>query len=122
MGYEINGALGAKMAAAKKTRSIRHRWRRQLLHVTLRTTNILTIRQKINIMLFDNSGFGCINNLQMANGSDSFFCEFRDSDNQIMQVDYAKIAEGYGAKVYRANTKEDLISALEDAKHKAKLL
>lgn len=67
-------------------------------------------------MLFDNSGFGCINNLQMANGSDSFFCEFRDSDNQIMQVDYAKIAEGYGAKVYRANTKEDLISALEDAK------
>ncbi|EFS04360.1 3D-(3,5/4)-trihydroxycyclohexane-1,2-dione hydrolase, partial [Listeria seeligeri FSL S4-171] len=33
-----------------------------------------------------------------------------------MQVDYAKIAEGYGAKVYRANTKADLIVALKDAK------
>ncbi|WP_322960723.1 thiamine pyrophosphate-dependent enzyme, partial [Listeria innocua] len=59
-------------------------------------------------------------NLQMANGSESFFCEFRDNNNQIMQVDYAKIAEGYGAKVYKANTKEDLVNALEDAKKQTK--
>lgn len=120
MGYEINGALGAKMAAAKKQEvyAIVGDGSFCMSHSELLTS--LQYGKKINIMLFDNSGFGCINNLQMANGSDSFFCEFRDSDNQIMQVDYAKIAEGYGAKVYRANTKEDLISALEDAKTQSK--
>ncbi|KXS68398.1 3D-(3,5/4)-trihydroxycyclohexane-1,2-dione acylhydrolase (decyclizing) [Listeria monocytogenes] len=120
MGYEINGALGAKMAAAnnQEVYSIVGDGSFCMSHSELLTS--LQYGKKINIMLFDNSGFGCINNLQMANGSDSFFCEFRDSDNQIMQVDYAKIAEGYGAKVYRANTKEDLISALEDAKKQTK--
>lgn len=67
-------------------------------------------------MLFDNSGFGCINNLQMDNGSESYNCEFRTSDNQIMNIDYAKVAEGYGAKAYRATTKEELVLAIEDAK------
>ncbi|WP_270997084.1 3D-(3,5/4)-trihydroxycyclohexane-1,2-dione acylhydrolase (decyclizing) [Listeria seeligeri] len=116
MGYEINGALGAKMAAAENQEvySIVGDGSFCMSHSELLTS--LQYGHKINIMLFDNSGFGCINNLQMANGSDSFFCEFRDSDNQIMQVDYAKIAEGYGAKVYRANTKADLIAALKDAK------
>lgn len=116
MGYEINGALGAKMAAAENQEvySIVGDGSFCMSHSELLTS--LQYGHKINIMLFDNSGFGCINNLQMANGSDSFFCEFRDSDNQIMQVDYAKIAEGYGAKVYRANTKADLIEALKGAK------
>ncbi|AHI54918.1 3D-(3,5/4)-trihydroxycyclohexane-1,2-dione acylhydrolase (decyclizing) [Listeria ivanovii] len=116
MGYEINGALGAKMAAADKQEvyAIVGDGSFCMSHSELLTS--LQYGEKINIMLFDNSGFGCINNLQMANGSDSFFCEFRDSSNQIMQVDYAKIAEGYGAKVYRANTKTDLIAALKDAK------
>ncbi|MBC1737289.1 3D-(3,5/4)-trihydroxycyclohexane-1,2-dione acylhydrolase (decyclizing) [Listeria seeligeri] len=120
MGYEINGALGAKMAAAENQEvySIVGDGSFCMSHSELLTS--LQYGHKINIMLFDNSGFGCINNLQMANGSDSFFCEFRDSDNQIMQVDYAKIAEGYGAKVYRANNKADLITALEDAKKQSR--
>ncbi|PZG33379.1 3D-(3,5/4)-trihydroxycyclohexane-1,2-dione acylhydrolase (decyclizing) [Listeria ivanovii] len=120
MGYEINGALGAKMAAADKQEvyAIVGDGSFCMSHSELLTS--LQYGEKINIMLFDNSGFGCINNLQMANGSDSFFCEFRDSNNQIMQVDYAKIAEGYGAKVYRANTKTDLIAALKDAKTQTK--
>ncbi|MBF2524724.1 3D-(3,5/4)-trihydroxycyclohexane-1,2-dione acylhydrolase (decyclizing) [Listeria seeligeri] len=120
MGYEINGALGAKMAAAENQEvySIVGDGSFCMSHSELLTS--LQYGHKINIMLFDNSGFGCINNLQMANGSNSFFCEFRDSDNQIMQVDYAKIAEGYGAKVYRANNKADLITALEDAKKQSR--
>ena len=31
-------------------------------------------------------------------------------------IDYAKVAEGYGAKTYRVNTIEQLKEALEDAK------
>ena len=33
-----------------------------------------------------------------------------------MTIDFAKIAEGYGAKTYHANDRESLIAALEDAK------
>lgn len=33
-----------------------------------------------------------------------------------MTIDYAKVAEGYGAKVYRVNNREQLIAAIEAAK------
>ncbi|WP_239253699.1 3D-(3,5/4)-trihydroxycyclohexane-1,2-dione acylhydrolase (decyclizing) [Listeria ilorinensis] len=115
MGYEINGALGAKIAEpGKEVYAMVGDGSFNMLHSELLTS--LQYGYKLNIMLFDNSGFGCINNLQMENGSDSFYCEFRDQNNQIMNVDYAKIAEGYGAKVFRANNKEELIAALEAAK------
>ena len=88
-------------------------FRSLMLHSELVTS--IQYNQKINILLFDNSGFGCINNLQMENGSDTFFCEFRTHDQKIMNIDYAKVAEGYGAKTYRVNTVEGLKAALEDA-------
>ena len=115
MGYEVAGALGAKLAhpdrevyAAVGDGSF------LLLHTELVTA--LQYDKKINILLFDNSGYGCINNLQMENGSGSYFCEFRTHDNKIMNIDYAKVAEAYGAKSYKANTVEELKAALEDAK------
>lgn len=85
-----------------------------MLHSELVTA--IQYDHKINILLFDNSGFGCINNLQMDHGSGSYYCEFRTKDNRIMNIDYAKVAEAYGAKVYRANTAQELKLALEDAK------
>ncbi|MCI2252768.1 3D-(3,5/4)-trihydroxycyclohexane-1,2-dione acylhydrolase (decyclizing) [Domibacillus sp. PGB-M46] len=115
MGYEVAGALGAKLAhpdrevyAAVGDGSF------LMLHTELVTA--LQYDKKINILLFDNSGYGCINNLQMDNGSGSYFCEFRTHDNKIMNIDYAKLAEAYGAKSYKANTVEELKAALEDAK------
>ncbi|MEI5989996.1 3D-(3,5/4)-trihydroxycyclohexane-1,2-dione hydrolase [Enterococcus termitis] len=119
MGYEIGGALGVKLASpSQEVYAMVGDGSFLMLHSELVTA--LQYHQKINILLFDNSGFGCINNLQMANGSDSYKCEFRDYNDQIMSIDYAKVAEGYGAKVYRANTKETLIAALEDAKKQDK--
>ncbi len=48
---------------------------------------------------------GCINNLQMEHGMDSYFTEFRfhqqESGRQeggFIPVDFARIAEGYGCK------------------------
>ncbi|MGG0740637.1 3D-(3,5/4)-trihydroxycyclohexane-1,2-dione acylhydrolase (decyclizing) [Niallia taxi] len=115
MGYEISGALGVKLAdPSKEVYSFVGDGSFLMLHSELITS--LQYKQKINVLLFDNSGWGCINNLQMDHGSGSFDCEFRTADNQIMNIDYAKVAEGYGAKVYRANTVEDLKAALEDAK------
>ncbi|GMA60798.1 hypothetical protein GCM10025859_12380 [Alicyclobacillus fastidiosus] len=84
-----------------------------MLHSELVTA--IQYDKKINVILFDNAGFGCINNLQMENGSGSYYCEFRTNDQKILKIDYAKVAEGYGAKTYRVNTLEALKEALVDA-------
>ncbi|MDO3660889.1 3D-(3,5/4)-trihydroxycyclohexane-1,2-dione acylhydrolase (decyclizing) [Bacillus sp. C28GYM-DRY-1] len=115
MGYEVSGTLGLKLAHPdREVYSIVGDGSFLMLHSELITA--IQYNKKINVLLFDNSGFGCINNLQMDHGSGSYYCEFRTEDNQILNVDYAKVAEGYGAKTYRANTVEELKAALEDAK------
>ena len=79
--------------------------------------------KKINIMLFDNSGWGCIENLQNNQGTDTFGTRFTRRneesgllDGEIIYTDYAKIAEGYGCKAYRVTNAEELYAALEDSK------
>ncbi|MCP6680692.1 3D-(3,5/4)-trihydroxycyclohexane-1,2-dione acylhydrolase (decyclizing) [Bacillus nakamurai] len=115
MGYEVSGTLGLKLAHPdKEVYSLVGDGSFLMLHSELITA--IQYNKKINVLLFDNSGFGCINNLQMDHGSGSYFCEFRTDGNQILNVDYAKVAEGYGAKTYKANTAEELKAALEDAK------
>lgn len=115
MGYEVSGALGVKLANPdQEVYSFVGDGSFLMLHSELITA--IQYNHKINILLFDNSGFGCINNLQMGHGSGSYFTEFRTHDNKIMNIDYAKVAEAYGAKVYRANTEAELRAALEDAK------
>lgn len=115
MGYEVAGALGAKLAhPEREVYATVGDGSFLMLHTELVTA--IQYGQKINILLFDNSGYGCINNLQMGNGGGSYFCEFRTHDHQIMNIDYAKLAEAYGAKSYKANTAEELAAAIEDAK------
>ncbi len=116
MGYEISGTLGLKLAEPdKEVYTIVGDGSFLMLHSEFITA--LQYNKKINVLLFDNSGYGCINNLQMDFGNGSYFCEFRTHDDQIMNIDYAKVAEGYGAKSYRARTVEELKAALEDAKN-----
>lgn len=115
MGYEVAGALGAKLAEPEReVYAVLGDGSFLMLHTELVTA--LQYKQKINVMLFDNSGYGCINNLQMSNGGGSYNCEFRDADHNIMAIDYAKVAEGYGAKTYRVTTRDELMAAIEDAK------
>jgi len=122
MGYEVSGALGAKMAAPdQEVYAFVGDGSYLMLHSELITS--IQEQKKINVLLFDNAGFGCINNLQMGNGIRSFGTEFRMRDlktNQltgsIMHIDYAQSAAGYGVKTYTARTMEQLGAALEDAK------
>jgi 3D-(3,5/4)-trihydroxycyclohexane-1,2-dione acylhydrolase (decyclizing) len=119
MGYEISGALGVRLAQPdKEVYSLVGDGSFLMLHSELITA--IQYGQKINVILFDNAGFGCINNLQMGNGSSSYCTEFRTFDNQILNIDYAKVAEAYGAKAYHATTLEDLKAAIEDAKKQNK--
>ena len=45
----------------------------------------------------------------------SYHTEFRTADNEILNIDYAKVAEGYGAKVYKVYSLEELEAAIKDA-------
>ena len=44
----------------------------------------------------------------------------RKPDGDLIPVDYAKIAEGYGLKAYTCRTIEELVEALEDSKSQTK--
>ncbi|NEX77919.1 3D-(3,5/4)-trihydroxycyclohexane-1,2-dione acylhydrolase (decyclizing) [Bacillus thermocopriae] len=122
MGYEIAGAFGAKLAEPdKEVYAMVGDGSFLMLHSELVTS--LQEGQKINVILFDNSGFGCINNLQMENGMGSFGTEFRKRnpetgklDGSVMSIDFAKVAEGYGVKTYSVRTMEELEAAILDAK------
>lgn len=115
MGYEIAGALGAKIAhPEKEVYAMVGDGSFHMLHSEFFTS--IQYGKKINLLLFDNAGFGCINNLQMNNGSPTFGTEFQNHDGIPLTVDFAKIAEGYGGKGYTVNSTKQLIAALEDAK------
>ena len=122
MGYEICGALGAKMACPdREVYSMVGDGSFLMLHSELYTA--VQENKKVNIMLFDNSGWGCIENLQNNQGTDTFGTRFtrrNDTsgllDGEVITTDYAKIAEGYGCKAYRVFTEEELYAALEDSK------
>jgi len=122
MGYEINAALGVKMARPDvEVYSMVGDGSYMMLHSELITS--IQERKKINVVLFDNASFGCINNLQMGHGMGSFGTEFRmrnkqtgKLDGELMSIDFAKCAEGYGCKTYRVRTEQELRYAIEDAK------
>lgn len=121
MGYEISGALGVKLAEPdREVYALVGDGSYQMLHSELVTS--LQENKKINVILLDNAGFGCINNLQMEQGLNSMGTEFRhrSPDDQLsgelMRIDYAASAAGYGVKTFRASTAEQLLSALDEAR------
>lgn len=122
MGYEVNGALGAKLAKPEaEVYTFCGDGSFLMGHSELYTA--VQEGLKINVCLFDNLGWGCIENLQNNQGTDTFGTVFRARnpktgmlDGAEIAVDFAKIAEGYGAKGYSIHNSAELRAALEDAK------
>ncbi|TNH04205.1 3D-(3,5/4)-trihydroxycyclohexane-1,2-dione acylhydrolase (decyclizing) [Testudinibacter sp. TR-2022] len=122
MGYEVNAALGAKLAEPEKeVYAFLGDGSYLMLHSELITS--IQEHKKINIILLDNMTNGCINNLQIGNGMDSFCTEFRFRNPQTNQldagfipVDFAMNAASYGCKTYKVRTEEELKTALQEAK------
>lgn len=121
MGYEIAGALGSKLAEPdREVYAFCGDGSYLMLHSELITS--IQEKKKINVLLFDNSGFGCINNLQMSNGIGNLATEFRSRDDNgellgnFVPIDFAKCASGYGVKAYTAKNLDELRFALEDSK------
>lgn len=118
MGYEIAASLGSKLARPEReVYAMCGDGSYLMLHSELVTA--IQEGVKINVLLFDNAGFGCINNLQMGKGVGSLATEFRrrsvdgNLDGDIMPIDYAMSARAYGVKTYTARTMDELRAALE---------
>ena len=121
MGYEVAGALGAKLAAPE----------REVVAIvgdgayTMLHTELLTAVQegrKIVVVVLDNSGFQCIDNLQESQGISHFGNEWklRDPATGLLEgkplgVDFAKNAESWGALGLRARTVEEFRDAVRKA-------
>ncbi|MGM9539242.1 3D-(3,5/4)-trihydroxycyclohexane-1,2-dione acylhydrolase (decyclizing) [Anaerovibrio sp.] len=122
MGYEVNAALGVKLAAPEReVYAATGDGSFMMLHSELAAS--IQENKKINVILLDNMAFGCINNLEIGHGQGSFGTEFRFRseasgrlDGSLVPVNFAKIAEGYGCKAYSARNADELRSAIEDAK------
>lgn len=121
MGYEIAAAVGAKIAAPQQpVYAFVGDGSYLMLHSELQTAVQEGI--KITVLLFDNAGFGCINNLQMGQGMGSFGTENRHRDphtgqmsGPLVKVDFAANAASYGCVSYRVHNEAELLAALADA-------
>ena len=121
MGYEVSGALGVKYAIGDhEVYSMVGDGSFIMLHSELLTA--VQEHKKINVCVFNNASFGCINNLQVGHGNDTLCTElrFRGEDGKhsgsFIAVDFAKIAEGYGCRAFTVRSMEDLEKALREAK------
>ena len=122
MGYEVPGALGIKIAEPEKeVYALVGDGGFLMSHAELYTS--IQEGKKINILLFDNHGHQCIHNLQRSQGIDTFGTVFRHREDktggltgQYAPIDFASIAKGYGAKVYKVEKLEDLKGAIELSK------
>ena len=121
MGYEISGALGVKYAIGDRdVYAMVGDGSFIMLHSELLTA--VQEHKKINVCVFNNASFGCINNLQVGHGNDTLCTElrFRGEDGEhsgsFMPVNFAKIAEGYGCKAYTIRSLQELYAALKEAK------
>jgi len=121
MGYEIAAALGCRIARPDaEAVAIVGDGAYTMLHTELLTA--VQEGKKIIVVVLDNAGFHCINNLQHSQGIAQFGNEWnaRDEksgrlDGKAMEVDFAKNAESWGAIGLRARTVEELSGAVKKA-------
>lgn len=126
MGYEIAGALGSKLACPdKEVYALVGDGSFMMLNSEIPTA--IQEGAKITIVVFDNTAFGCINNLQMGNGIGSLGTEMRARnpetgmmDGDYVYTNFAKVGEGYGMVPFEAKTPEELRAALKAAKKETK--
>ncbi|QLB20786.1 3D-(3,5/4)-trihydroxycyclohexane-1,2-dione acylhydrolase (decyclizing) [Vespertiliibacter pulmonis] len=125
MGYEVSAAVGVKIAQPEReVYALVGDGSYLMAHSELVTS--IQEGKKINVVLFDNMANGCINNLQLGNGMDSFGTEFRFRDlvsnqlnGQLIPIDFAMNAASYGCKTYKVTNEKELLDALADAKRQS---
>ncbi|MDN5929154.1 MAG: 3D-(3,5/4)-trihydroxycyclohexane-1,2-dione acylhydrolase (decyclizing) [Hyphomicrobiales bacterium] len=116
MGYEIAGALGAKMARPDEEIVVMLGDGSYLMMNSEIATSVM-LGLKLTIVLLDNRGFGCINRLQMATGGANFNNLLKDTRHDVLpDIDFVKHAEGLGALAEHVSSTGDLEAALKRAR------
>jgi 3D-(3,5/4)-trihydroxycyclohexane-1,2-dione acylhydrolase (decyclizing) len=111
MGYEIAGGLGVKMADPSRHVTVMVGDGSYLMMNSEIATSVM-LGMKLTIVVLDNRGFGCINRLQRATGSESFNNLLQHARYMTLpDIDFAKHAASLGAHA----TKVQSIAALETA-------
>lgn len=121
MGYEVAAALGAKIAHPdREVVTIIGDGAYTMLHTELLTS--IQEGRKIIVMVLDNAGFHCIDNLQNSQGIVHYGNEWRRREDETgrltgssLSVDYALNAQSWGAVGLRADTIEELEQAVKQA-------
>jgi 3D-(3,5/4)-trihydroxycyclohexane-1,2-dione acylhydrolase (decyclizing) len=121
MGYEVAAALGVKIACPdREVVAIMGDGAYTALHTELLTA--IQEGKKIIVVVLDNSGFRCAENLQRSLGIIRFGNEWKRRDEKTgllegspVQVDYAKNAESWGALGLRVRTVNELRGAVQKA-------
>jgi 3D-(3,5/4)-trihydroxycyclohexane-1,2-dione acylhydrolase (decyclizing) len=116
MGYEIAGGLGAKMAHPEKDVVVMvGDGSYMMMNSELATSVMLGL--KLNIVLLDNRGYGCINRLQMATGGANFNNLLKDSYHEVMpEIDFRAHAEAMGAIAVKVSSIAELEQAIAESK------
>jgi len=116
MGYEIAGGLGAKMARPDKEVVVMVGDGSYLMLNSEIATSVM-LGLKLTIVLLDNRGYGCINRLQMATGSQSFNNLLKDTRHETLPaIDFVQHAASMGAIATKAASIAELETALAQAK------
>ncbi len=120
MGYEISGAFGVRLAEpSREVIAMTGDGSYIMLHSEL----VTAIRERVRfiVVLFDNSGYQCIDNLQTSQGISSYATYFRCRDDQgtltgpTPVFDFAQNARAYGASTWSVRTEDELRTAVEAA-------
>ena len=121
MGYEVNAAYGARLADPERpVYALVGDGAFVMLHSEL----LSAVQEGVSftVIVFDNNGFQVIDNLQTNQGITSYANEWRSRSagngklhGEYLSLDFAAIAEGYGAVGLRVTALDELPAALKRA-------
>ena len=119
MGYEIAGGLGAALAHPQRDVYVMVGDGSYLM-MNSEIATAASMGVKLNIVVLDNRGFGCINRLQQASGSAPFNNLLEDSyHTQDISIDFAAHASSLGASSTKVSNVTELETALLETKAKS---
>ncbi len=118
MGYEIAGGLGVKMAKPEREVIVMVGDGSYLMLNSEIATSVM-LGKKLNIVVLDNLGYGCINRLQQASGGEPFNNLFDDcvqGPGGAPRIDFAAHATSLGALAENVKTIPQFEAAMSRAR------
>jgi 3D-(3,5/4)-trihydroxycyclohexane-1,2-dione acylhydrolase (decyclizing) len=118
MGYEVAGALGAKMARPDQEVIVIVGDGSYMMMNSELATSVL-LGKKLIVVILDNRGYGCINRLQRASGSPNFNNMLDDcipEGGSSSQIDFAMHSRSMGADAVHVKDVAELKTAMVAAR------